>query len=266
VLAARPNLRMEERAGTEIQYLGFNLRDPLLADARVRQAISCAIDRNLIIKTCWAAMRSPRRACCRQSLGIQRRRPALRFTIQRAPRRLLDEAGHPRSANGIRFHLTMKTSNDEGTRLLAAVLQQQLAAVGIALDIRSFEYATFYSDVTRGAFQMYSLRWIGGNEQPDIFSYAFLYRALFAQGRQPQPLFESRASMRCSTTRRRAEIQTAAAPTTPKRSRFWPAICPPSISGIATRSWCITAGSRTWFPRRQGSYTFLKPRNLARPQ
>ena len=76
-------------------------------------------------------------------------------------------------ADGIRFHLTMKTSNDEGTRLLAAVLQQQLAAVGIALDLRSYEFATFYSDVTRGAFQMYSLRWIGGNEQPDIFSFAF---------------------------------------------------------------------------------------------
>ena len=67
----------------------------------------------------------------------------------------------------------MKTSNDEGTRLLAAVLQQQLAQVGIALELRSYEFATFYSDVTKGAFQMYSLRWIGGNEQPDIFGYAF---------------------------------------------------------------------------------------------
>jgi peptide/nickel transport system substrate-binding protein len=54
--------------------------------------------------------------------------------------------------------------------LLAAVLQQQLAGVGIALELRSYEYATFYSDVTRGAFQIYSLKWIGGNEQPDIFS------------------------------------------------------------------------------------------------
>jgi peptide/nickel transport system substrate-binding protein len=67
----------------------------------------------------------------------------------------------------------MKTSNVEEIRLLAAVLQQQLARVGIALELRSYEFATFYSDVTRGAFQMYSLRWIGGNEQPDIFSYAF---------------------------------------------------------------------------------------------
>ncbi len=52
----------------------------------------------------------------------------------------------------------MKTSTDGDTRLLAAVLQQQLAKVGIALDLRSYEFATFYSDVTRGAFQMYSLR------------------------------------------------------------------------------------------------------------
>ena len=42
----------------------------------------------------------------------------------------------------------------EGTRLLAAVLQQQLGRVGIALDIRSYETATFLSDVRRGAFQM----------------------------------------------------------------------------------------------------------------
>ena len=39
--------------------------------------------------------------------------------------------------------------------------------------MRSYEFATFYSDVTRGAFQIYSLRWVGGNEQPDIFNYAF---------------------------------------------------------------------------------------------
>jgi peptide/nickel transport system substrate-binding protein len=53
------------------------------------------------------------------------------------------------------------------------VMQQQLREVGIALDIRSFEFATFFADVTRGVFQLYGLRWIGGNEDPDIFEYAF---------------------------------------------------------------------------------------------
>ena len=87
-------------------------------------------------------------------------------------RLLLDAAGYP-VVNGVRFHVAMKTSTDENTRLMVAVLQQQLRQVGIALDIRSFEFATFFSDVTHGAFQLYGLRWIGGNEDPDIFEYAF---------------------------------------------------------------------------------------------
>ena len=173
VLAARPNLRMEETGGTEVQYLSFNLRDPLLADARVRQAISCAIDRQLIIRTLLGNHAQPAQSLLPVSHWAFNG-DGLRFEYDpRRAEKLLDESGHPRAANGIRFHITMKTSNDEGTRLLAAVLQQQLAAVGIAMELRSFEYATFYSDVTRGAFQMYSLRWIGGNEQPDIFGYAF---------------------------------------------------------------------------------------------
>jgi peptide/nickel transport system substrate-binding protein len=79
VLAARPNLQLEETDGTEIQYLAFNLRDPLLKDARVRQAIACAIDRDLIIKTLLAAMRGPRRACCLKATGPGRRCCALRL-------------------------------------------------------------------------------------------------------------------------------------------------------------------------------------------
>src|SRR5438477_432447 len=85
---------------------------------------------------------------------------------------LLRQAGYPK-VNGVRFHLTMKTSTEESTRLMAAVFQQQLREVGIVLDIRTYEFATFFSDVTHGEFQLYSLRWIGGNEDPDIFEYVF---------------------------------------------------------------------------------------------
>jgi peptide/nickel transport system substrate-binding protein len=77
----------------------------------------------------------------------------------------------------------MKTSDQETTRLLAAVLQQQLRPAGIALDIRSFEFGTFYSDVTKGSFQLYSLRWIGySNQDPDIFEDVF-HSASFAPKR-----------------------------------------------------------------------------------
>src|SRR6202030_4823135 len=81
--------------------------------------------------------------------------------------------GFPARKDGVRLRLTLKTSTDETTRLMAAVLQQQLRAAGIQLEIRSTEFGTFYADVTKGAFQIYALRWIGSNEDPDIFHYAY---------------------------------------------------------------------------------------------
>ena len=53
-----------------------------------------------------------------------------------------------------------------------------MRAVGIALDIRTFEFATFYADVQRGAFQVFSLRWVGGNDDPDIFTDVFYSKSV----------------------------------------------------------------------------------------
>jgi peptide/nickel transport system substrate-binding protein len=173
VLAARPNLQVEDGSGTQIQYLAFNLRDPLLKDIRVRQAIACAIDRSVLIQTLLRGHAQPAVSLLPASHWAFTADVSHYDFDPAHAARLLDEAGYRPGKDGVRLHLTMKTSNVEDVRLLAAVLQQQLAKVGIALDLRSFEFATFYSDVTRGAFQIYSLRWIGGNEQPDIFSYVF---------------------------------------------------------------------------------------------
>ena len=172
-LATKPQLEVDAAAGTQIQYLAFNLRDPLLKDARVRQAIACAIDRGLMIRALLDGHAQPAVSLLPPNHWAWTGDVA-RYDFDPArAERLLDEAGYKASADGVRFHLAMKTSSQEDSRLMAAVLQQQLARVGIALDIRTYEFATFYADVTRGAFQMYSLRWIGGNEQPDIFSFAF---------------------------------------------------------------------------------------------
>jgi peptide/nickel transport system substrate-binding protein len=168
-----PALAIMTTPGTIYAYLAFNLRDPILRDVRVRQAIAYAIDRESIIHYLLRDLARPADSVLPQQHwaydGDVARYP---HDPQRA-RSLLDQAGYAAGNDGYRFHLNMKTSTEESTRLLTAVLQQQLREVGIALDIRSFEFATFYADITRGAFQLFSLRWIGGNEDPDIFEHVF---------------------------------------------------------------------------------------------
>lgn len=158
--------------GSVLAYLALNTRDPILKDVRVRQAITYAIDRRPMLQYLMRDFARPADSVLPpESWAYDKDVTHYDHNPDRA-KQLLEQAGFS-EANGVRFHLTMKTSTDENTRLLAAVLQQQLREVGIVLDIRSFEFATFFADVTKGAFQMYSLRWVGSNEDPDIFEYAF---------------------------------------------------------------------------------------------
>ena len=53
------------------------------------------------------------------------------------------------------------------------MLQDQWRRVGIDLEILPLEFATLFADITRGSFQIYTLRWVGANNDPDIFEYVF---------------------------------------------------------------------------------------------
>ncbi len=171
-LEKQPNLVVQRAPGTVLGYMAFNLRDPILRDVRVRQAIAYAINRHSMIEYLWRDFARPADSILPpESWAYDPNVPHYDYNPEKA-RQILDAAGYP-AVNDVRFHLTMKTSTDESPRLIAAVLQQQLRDVGIELDIRTFEFATFFADVTSGAYQMYTLRWVGGNEDPDIFEYAF---------------------------------------------------------------------------------------------
>jgi peptide/nickel transport system substrate-binding protein len=174
-LQGMPGLVTETGAGARVDYANFNVNDPALRDKRVRQAIACAIDKDALIDAMWrgharkAETLLPAGHWAAAGAGELAQYP---HDVERA-KRLLDEAGLKPDRDGVRLRFTLKTSTDETTRLEAQAIQAQLREAGIALTIRSAEFGTFYSDITKGAFQMYMLRWIGSNEDPDIFRYTY---------------------------------------------------------------------------------------------
>ena len=54
-LRADPTLQVVEAPGTDYAYVGLNLRDPVLKDVRVRQALAYAVDRDAIVTHCAGA-------------------------------------------------------------------------------------------------------------------------------------------------------------------------------------------------------------------
>jgi peptide/nickel transport system substrate-binding protein len=172
------DLQVHRSPGLDFMYLGLKMDDPVLSDTRVRHAIGYAIDRQAIVDHL-------RRGLARVAEGplIPRQvwafEPGVHqftYDTDRA-KRLLDEAGY-RDPDGDgplpRLHLQMKVSNVEEFVLQATVIQQDLRRVGIDVDLRSYEFATFFADVLKGNFQMYTAQWVGGAvADPDMLRRVF---------------------------------------------------------------------------------------------
>ena len=166
---------VEMNQGTTFQYIGINLTHPILRQRKVRQAIACAIDRASIIRhllkdtvTAAGGLLSPLNWAYDDSAQLWPYDPA-------RAEQLLDEAGFPDpDGDGPRprFRLSFKTTNIDLRRRIAEALKEQLLRVGIELELRSYEWGTFFGDVKNGNFHLYSLAWVG-IEDPDIYYQIF---------------------------------------------------------------------------------------------
>ncbi|HEY9199756.1 MAG TPA: ABC transporter substrate-binding protein, partial [Gammaproteobacteria bacterium] len=153
-LAQHPDIQVWRATGNNFAYLGFNLEDPDTGRLEVRQAVAHALDREAIIK--YVLDESARLAGALLPPEHWAGHPDLKgisHDPQRA-RQLLAEAGYGPERP---LQLTYKTSNDAVRIRLATVIQDQLAKVGIQVQLQTYDWGTFYGDIKAGRFQLYSL-------------------------------------------------------------------------------------------------------------
>jgi peptide/nickel transport system substrate-binding protein len=175
VLRRQATLDVTEQPGTNYVYVSLNFDDPLLARREVRQALALATDREEIIRYLYRGQaRLADGPLPSNSWAYEPDIPRYGYDPEQAER-LLDSASLPRKGEnrGMRMKMTLKTSTEESTRLLGAVLQEQWRKVGVDLELQSMEPATLASEIARGNFQMYTLRWIGVNDDPEFYEFAF---------------------------------------------------------------------------------------------
>lgn len=176
VLARQADLAVTEEPGTLFSYVSFNCEDAALSHREVRQALTYATDRDMLVRT---LIRNQARVAPGplppNNWAYEPNVPQYGYDPAKAEA-LLDQAGFPRKGDartGTRLKLTLKTSTDALARLIGEVLQDEWRRVGVELELRPLEFATFYADITKGNFQLYTLRWVGANNDPDFFEYAF---------------------------------------------------------------------------------------------
>lgn len=166
-LQKQPNIQVKTGVGANYSYLGLNVQADFLRDVRVRQAIAYAIDTQAIIDKVMVnhsrqatAILPPEHYAGNARLQPYAYQPAL-------AKQLLQSAGVQ-----LPLTLTYKTSTDPQRVRLATILQAQMQAAGIDLQIKSLDWGTFFADVQKGNFQLYGLTWVG-IKTPEIYSKVF---------------------------------------------------------------------------------------------
>jgi peptide/nickel transport system substrate-binding protein len=179
-LSALPNVTVLEADSNSVSYLGFNLEDPALKEVRVRRAIAHAVDRRAIVDgllggraVLATGLLPPDHWAYAPDVARYGYDPA-------EARRLLAGATGP-ERGGRPLRLSYKAPTVDLSRAIGEAFQEQLAALDVRLDLRSYEWGTFYADIKNQNFQLYALSWIGIID-PDIYYYAFHTASLPPRG------------------------------------------------------------------------------------
>jgi peptide/nickel transport system substrate-binding protein len=154
---ALPAARVTSVPYTGAGVLAFNVERPALADAATRVALARAIDAPTLVREMYrGAISSADASRGMFSYADDPSAPWPRYDPVAAGREL-DALGWKRGPSGLRakdgrdLDLTLVFSNastSQGTG--AVILQQQLARVGVRVDLRSFLYTQFYALASDG--------------------------------------------------------------------------------------------------------------------
>ena len=178
-LGQHPRLQVLRFTGSNVYVLTLNCSQPPLNDARVRQALAYAIDREGMIRDLLLGQDKIAYSILPEESWAYYAGPKYSFDPAKA-KQLLDEAGlKDPDGDGpeLRFTkpLVFKVSGaNVSGKNYAGVIQNYLKNVGVPMSIETAELNTLFDELRRGNFQIFYGQWVGGNQDPiflkDLFA------------------------------------------------------------------------------------------------
>ena len=158
-------------------YLGYNLRNPLFTDKRVRQAITAAINKDEIIHGVLFGMGQVAHGPYKP--GTWAHNPHIRdfdYNPERAKQLLAAAGWRQMNSDGVLvkdgkpFTFTILTNQGNDQRLKSAqIIQRRLKKVGIDVKVRVLEWASLLTNfIDKGNFDALIMGWTI-SQDPDLF-------------------------------------------------------------------------------------------------
>ena len=151
--------------GISMNYMLINLKDPLLKHLKARKAIAWGIDKKSIIKYHLKGFALPAYSILSSSSPFFFKNIKKYSYNQKRAKEILKDN------KWVGETITITTSNNQAVMSYARILAYQLKQIGFRVKLKSYEWGTFYKDLSKGTFQLALLRWVGVFD-PDIYRIA----------------------------------------------------------------------------------------------
>ncbi len=162
------NLKVDQFDGSNIQYLVFNAQSGPLANAKVRQAIGYAVDREKIVTELLSGQAKVASSILPSQSWAYSAGTAYKFDPAKA-KALLQESGYKGEPINFKYRAGSAAVNQ-----YAQAIQSSLNDAGFNIQIETLDGPTILQQLAQGQYQMYTGIWVGGNQDPiflrDLFS------------------------------------------------------------------------------------------------
>ena len=155
-----------------IYFYRINVKRPPLDKKLVRQALNLAINKQLICDQITAAGQEPARSFVPPQLQGYKGPQCGAHDVARA-RQLLAEAGYPNGKGFPKVQILYNTS-DSHQEIAEFIQQEWKENLGIDIELRNLELATFLDTLNQGDYSVSRSGWIGDYPDPNTFLDMFV--------------------------------------------------------------------------------------------
>jgi peptide/nickel transport system substrate-binding protein len=159
------SIKLAVTPSNDYWYLALNEAREPWKDPRVRQAIAYAIDRKAIVQATSYGTAAANQLAIPDGNPWYTPYDKYRYDINEAKRLLAEAGASPKNLD------MLVTSEYPETVTAAQVIADNLKPLGITVNIRTVDFATWLDEQNTGHFDMLMMGWLG-NIDPDDFYYA----------------------------------------------------------------------------------------------
>ncbi|MET0208366.1 MAG: ABC transporter substrate-binding protein [Burkholderiaceae bacterium] len=162
-------IRLEKIQALNISYLSFNLRKAPTNTRLVREALDISVDRDAIFRALF-----PRGDAMQAVNPFPPAIPGYNRTLRNSfdpdrARELLRQAGYPDGLDIDLWALPVTRPTNPNGQLMAQLIQQDWARIGVRTQIRTYEWGEYLKRATAGEHTVYMSGWSGESGDADDF-------------------------------------------------------------------------------------------------